>query len=218
MRFRTVIFDCDSTLSAIEGIDELAGPHRAEVARLTARAMAGEVSLETVYGSRLDLLQPTRAQVVALGRQYIECLVPGAHETVAALRRDGVVVQVMSGGLLPPVLDLARHLGIPDDRVAAVPIWFDEDGRYAGFDAACPLAHTGGKRRWIEAHRDRLPRPILMVGDGATDLETRPVVDCFAAFTGVVRRPPVADAADVELAGPSLLDVLTFAHAAPELP
>lgn len=216
MRFRTVIFDCDSTLSAIEGIDELAGPHRAEVARLTERAMAGEISLEAIYGSRLDLLRPTRAELAALGRQYIERMVPGAPETVAALQRDGVVVQVMSGGLLPPVLDLARHLGIPDDRVAAVPIWFDAADRYAGFDADCPFTQSGGKRRWIEAHLTRLPRPILMVGDGATDLETRPVVDCFAAFTGVVRRPPVADAADVEL--PSLPDVLTLVHAAPESP
>ena len=216
MRFQTVIFDCDSTLSAIEGIDELAGPHRAEVARLTEQAMAGEISLEAVYGSRLDLLQPTRAQLATLGRQYIERMVPGARETVAALQRDGVVVQVMSGGLLPPVLDLARHLGIPDDRVAAVPVWFDADGGYAGFDSDCPFTQSGGKRRWIEAHLGRLPRPILMVGDGATDLETRPVVDCFAAFTGVVRRLPVADAADVELA--SLPDVLTLVHAAPESP
>ena len=44
-----------------------------------------------------------------------------------------------------------------------------------------------------------LPRPVLAVGDGATDLAMRPAVDRFAAFTGFVRRKPVVDAADVEI-------------------
>jgi len=210
MRYRTVIFDCDSTLSALEGIDELAGPHRAEVARLTELAMAGEIALEEIYGRRLAFLRPTRAQVEALGRRYIEAVVPDAAETVGALQRAGVVVQVVSGGLLLPVLTLARHLGIPDTRVAAVPIWFDAAGEYAGFDVTSPFAQSGGKRRWIESNLHRLPRPILLVGDGATDLETRPVVDTFAAFTGVARRAPVVAEAEVELRGPSLLDVLRF--------
>lgn len=218
MRFRTVIFDCDSTLAAIEGIDELAGPHKVEVARLTELAMTGAIALQEVYGSRLALLRPTRAQVEALGARYIAATVPGAREAVAGLQAAGVVVQVVSGGLLPPVLMLARHLGIPDDRVAAVPIRFDALGAYAGFGTDSPFAQSGGKRRWIEANLTRLPRPILLVGDGATDLEARPVVDTFAAFTGVVRRPQVADAADVEFPGPSLLDVLSFVQSPPDQP
>ena len=42
-----------------------------------------------------------------------------------------------------------------------------------------------------------LPRRILAVGDGATDLAIRPAVDAFAAFTGFVRRAPVVASADV---------------------
>ena len=38
--FRTVIFDCDSTLSTIEGIEELAVGHRAEVERLKEEVRA----------------------------------------------------------------------------------------------------------------------------------------------------------------------------------
>ena len=40
-KFRTVLFDCDSTLSAIEGIDELAVHCRDEVEQLTDAAMRG---------------------------------------------------------------------------------------------------------------------------------------------------------------------------------
>ena len=87
-RFRTVIFDCDSTLSAIEGIDELAVHCRENVAQLTDAAMRGVIPLEEVYGRRLDLVRPTRAAIVALGLQYVARLVPDARETVASCPED----------------------------------------------------------------------------------------------------------------------------------
>ena len=76
--YRTVVFDCDSTLSTIEGIDELAGPLRDELRALTDRAMAGEVSLEEVFGLRLERVRPTAEAVEYIGRRYVETLVPGA--------------------------------------------------------------------------------------------------------------------------------------------
>ena len=81
-RYRCVIFDCDSTLSTIEGIEVLAAAHREEVAALTDAAMRGEIPLEQVYGRRLDLVRPTRDAVAALGRRYVETLVPDAAEVV----------------------------------------------------------------------------------------------------------------------------------------
>lgn len=208
VRFQTVIFDCDSTLSAIEGIEELAREHRQEVAELTDLAMRGLLPLEEVYGRRLELLRPSRAEVERIGTLYIERLVPGAAEAIGALAGAGVTVQVLSGGLVPAVAAVAAHLGIGPGRVAAVGIQFTPEGAYAGFERESPLARSGGKRTWVEGNLARLPRPILLIGDGATDLEARPAVDCFAAFTGVVRREEIARAADVVLEGPSLTGVL----------
>lgn len=208
--FRTVIFDCDSTLSAIEGIEELAVAHREEIARLTDLAMQGTVPLEEVYGRRLDLIRPSRAEVERIGALYIAHLVPGARETIRELQARGVVVQVLSGGVLPAVRVVAAALGIPAARVAAVDLHFDATGAYRDFDRASPLARAGGKRHWVEQEGHALPRPRLLVGDGATDLEARPAVDCFAAFTGVVHREPVVRGADVTLPGPSLTDVLAI--------
>jgi phosphoserine phosphatase len=207
-RFRTVIFDCDSTLSRIEGIEELARDHRAEVTELTGLAMAGAMPLEQVYGRRLELVRPSRVDLERVGALYVTEVVSGAAEVVRALHSAGVVVQVLSGGLTLPVVMLARHLGIPDDRVAAVDVRFDVEGRYAGFDAESPLARSGGKRLWLERHAARLPSARLLVGDGATDLEARPAVDCFAAFAGVVHRPEVVRLADVVIRGSSLDPVL----------
>ena len=154
-RYRTVVFDCDSTLSAIEGIDELAVDCRADVARLTDAAMRGEIPLEEVYGRRLRLVQPTRSAMEALAREYVARLVPDASETIAALRRAGVDVRILSGGLRPAVLAVAMAVGVPATHVAAVDISFGADGSYVDFDDASPLAVSGGKRIAIERLRCR---------------------------------------------------------------
>jgi phosphoserine phosphatase len=205
-KFRTVLLDCDSTLSAIEGIDELAVNCREDVAKLTDLAMRGQIPLEEVYGRRLQLVRPTRAALEALGRLYVERMVPDARETIAALQAGGVDVRIISGGLLPAVLAVAAELGIPRDHVAAVDIELASDGSYAGFDDKSPLAATGGKRVAIE--RWHVLRPAMMVGDGSTDLEARPVVDMFVAFAGVVERPVVVNSADAVIRANSLAPLL----------
>ncbi|NIQ57067.1 MAG: haloacid dehalogenase, partial [Gammaproteobacteria bacterium] len=92
---------------------------------------------------------------------------------------------------------LAAELGIAPEHVGAVDVRFDGGGAYTGFDAASPLARADGKpemvRRWLPG----LPRPVMLVGDGATDLEAAPVVDLFVAFAGVADRPGVTAEADV---------------------
>lgn len=189
--YRTVVFDCDSTLSTIEGIDELAQGLGPELAALTAKAMSGELPLEAVFAARLDRVRPSRAGLEALGRRYVETLVPGAREMVAALRAAGVEVRILSGGLAAAVRPLGRELGLAASHVHAVEIELGPNGDYAGFDAAQPLATAGGKPRLLETLA--IERPAALVGDGATDLEALEAgaVDRFIAYGGVVRRPAV---------------------------
>jgi len=121
----------------------------------------------------------------------------------------GKTVRIVSGGLRPPVEEVARVLGLSADAVAAVGIGFDGDGGYAGFERASPLARSGGKAAVIRAWA--LPRPALLVGDGATDLEAKPEVDAFAAYMGVTFRLAIAAAADYVLRAESLAPVLSLA-------
>jgi phosphoserine phosphatase len=173
--------------------------------------MRGDLALEEVYGRRLELVRPTRERMEALGRQYVERLVPDAREVVGALLAEGVDVRIVSGGLLPAVRAVGRELGLEDGAIAAVDLCFDEAGGYAGFDDECPLAYSGGKReqllRWLPA----LPAPVMMVGDGVTDLEARPPADLFVAYAGVVARPAVIAEADVVVRSRSLAPILTLA-------
>lgn len=210
-RVDAVIFDCDSTLSAIEGIDELALREGVDVTVLTASAMLGELRLEQVYAQRLALVKPSRSSVAALGEQYIERAVPDAHAVVAALQAEGIKVRIMSGGLRPAVERLATQLGIASRDVAAVDIKFTHDGAYDGFDEASPLARAGGKRELLEVWRRELAGAIMFVGDGATDLETNDVADVFVAYAGVVERPAVVAGADIVVRSASLAPVFTLA-------
>lgn len=212
-RVQTVVFDCDSTLSALEGIDELAQEHREEIAQLTDAAMRGELALEQVYGRRLELVRPTLAQVQALGQRYIELLVPDAREVVRALRDERIQVRIMSGGLRPAVLALGERLGLEERHVAAVDLHFDGGGAYAGFDTSSPLARAGGKRELLRIWRREVPAPVMMVGDGATDLEARDVADVFVAYAGVAARAPVIAAADVAVHSASLAPIFVLALA-----
>ena len=209
--FSTVIFDCDSTLSAIEGIEEISAEHREAIAEMTEAAMRGEVPLEEVYGRRLALVRPSLETIEALGARYIAALVPGARETVAGLREAGVDVRILSGGLRPPVVAVARALGIDAERVTAVDIYFDERGDYAGFDDASPLTRSAGKAEIVRGWGASLRRPAMLVGDGATDLAAAQELEMFVAFAGVVERPAVVKAADAVVRERSLAPILALA-------
>ena len=201
-RYRTVILDVDSTLSRTEGIDWLAALRgntlTREIEAVTNRAMRGEIRLEDVYASRLEAIRPTRAEIEALGQEYVRTAMPGAHAAVSALRGAGVHVIIVSGGIRQAVLVLGRWLAVADDDVHAVGLGFTQSGDYGGFDAESPLARSGGKP--VLLRRLDVLRPVLAVGDGITDAELRtvnpPAVDALVAFTGVVARAPVVAAAD----------------------
>ena len=201
-RYNTVILDVDSTLCGLEGIDWLAAQRGAgaalEVARLTQRAMDGELTLDAVYGTRLAMIRPAAPEIASLALAYRRALAPGAAAAVARLVRHGVRVLLVSGGIREAILPIAAGLRLPPADVHAVSLRFDAGGAYAGFDAASPLATQDGKLLVVQSLA--LPRPTLAVGDGATDLAIRPAVDAFAALTGFVRRRAVAAAADFEVA------------------
>ena len=208
-RFRFVFFDVDSTLVTIEGIDELAKGNP-EITRLTEAAMSGEIPVEEVYARRLDIIRPTRDDVAALGARYTASLVSGAGATVAELLQAGVDVHLVTAGIAQAIAPLAAKLNIPPRAVHAVPLEFDAEGRYAGFDRRSLLVRSGGKELAVRAVLARSKGRAAFVGDGVTDLETRPVVDLFVGFGGVHVRARVKENAEVFVTDPDLRAVLPY--------
>jgi len=209
MNFNIICFDCDSTLSKIEGIDELAGRVGLgeEMSRLTDAAMNGEVLLEAVYEQRLSLIRPDLDSINWLADLYIEQIVDGVQEVFETLAASNKELHIISGGIRQAILPLAKCLGLPEAQVHAVDIYFNEDGSYRDYNRDSPLARSGGKAeicRWLLKTQDSL----VMIGDGKTDMEAKQAGAVVIGFGGVVDRAVVHEQADFYSAEPSLVSIL----------
>jgi phosphoserine phosphatase len=196
---KLIVFDCDSTLSAIEGIDELArvnGPDTfQEIEALTNAAMNGEVPIDDIFAQRLDIIKPSLDTCKKVGQLYIEHIEPTALATLGQLRSDGWEIVIVSGGFTQVIEPLAALLGVK--RIEAVPLKFCEDGSYAGYDTSAPPTRNGGKPQIIEQLKAELsPEHIVMVGDGISDLEAQSVADTFIGFGRYAAREKVKAEAD----------------------
>ena len=208
MSFDVICFDCDSTLSKIEGIDELARRvgMGEEMSKLTDLAMNGIVPLEAVYERRLSLIRPDQYSINWLADFYIAEIVEGVKDVFAALLAQDKTVHIISGGLRQAILPLADHLGLPESHVHAVDIYFNEDGSYLNYDLNSPLARTGGKAVVVGTLKGQ--GSLVMVGDGKTDMEAKEAGAYVLGFGGVVDRAIVRELADFYTTEPTLLSVL----------
>ena len=222
--YRHVIFDCDSTLTGIEGIDELAShpDTRQRVADLTRSAMDGNVNLETVYGERLEILHPTRGAVRALRSRYRKHVVKDAAALIQALQVLGHEVYIVSGGLFDPVREFGLHLGVAPEHIRAVKVeydtfsgsWWQGQGpwreEYLALQRSV-LTESDGKARIIRELLQNQTGRSLLVGDGVSDLLASREVDLFAGFGGVICRDRVASESKVFIQSQSIAPVLLLA-------
>ncbi len=229
--FDLIFFDCDSTLSAIEGVDELARlkGKEARVGLLTQKAMDGQLDLGDVYGKRLKAIRPTRGQLATIEQMYMDQIVPDAREVIKALQFLGREVFIISGGLAAPVRGFGEKLGVPTDNIRAVELEFNELSgdwwkyyhpgaqaaqSYLDFDQG-PLTVSAGKPDIIQELAGKKWGRRMMIGDGASDLKTKNYVDLFVGFGGVVRREKVEKDSDIFVYINDLAPILTLA-AGPE--
>ena len=222
-----IFFDCDSTLSTIEGIDELAKLKGKEerVGLLTNKAMDGELDLSEVYGKRLKAIRPTRAQLKAIEERYWETIVEDAQEVIASLQFIGKHVFIISGGLIDAVKGFGRRLGVDPAQIRAVELEYNElsgewwryhepsaqqSKTYLDYNEG-PLTVSSGKPRIINELAGDLPGRRMMIGDGSSDLATQPVVDLFVGYGGVVARDKVKAESEVFVQSLSLAVILPLA-------
>lgn len=210
MKKMGIVFDCDSTLSTIEGIDELgrlAGVQK-EIEYLTNQAMDGLVPLEQVYEKRLQIIRPNESQIIEIAQLYLQTIVPDVLKTVGALQKKNIQLAIVSGGLFPAIEPLARALNIAD--LYAVPMNFDSAGNYLSIEPH-PLTTAKGKAQIVGEWRQKYDlNQVIMIGDGMSDAEAVSAsgADLFVAFTGVIAREKVVARADKVLADYSDLEAL----------
>ncbi|VDP03748.1 unnamed protein product [Heligmosomoides polygyrus] len=197
-----VAFDVDSTVCQDEAIDELAeflGVGEA-VANVTRQAMNGNARFRDALRARLDVMRPTYDQLEQYANETKPKLTPGIRELVSALHKRGTDVFLVSGGFRRLIYPVADILGISRKRIYANEILFDTHKNYAGFDENEPTSDSGSKDVGKPAVMGMLKKQgyknLVMVGDGATDLEAAPPADAFVGFGGNQIREAVRSRSD----------------------
>src|SRR5690606_19825656 len=131
-------------------------------------------------------------------------------------------------GLAEPVRGLGRRLGVPPENIRAVELEYNElsgdwwryyepgarhKQTYLDYGEG-PLTVSSGKPSIVQELADGKYGRRMMIGDGASDLATREIVDLFVGFGGVVARQKVRDEADVFVSSNSLAATLPLAAGA----
>lgn len=179
---RLVAFDMDSTLIQAEVIDELAliKGVGAEVAAITARAMAGELDFKESFRRRVKLLAGLPADALNEVSERVP-LTDGAHRLIRALRHFGYRTAVISGGFTVVGERLKRELSIDYVYANALEI---ENGIVTG-EVAGEIVDAERKasllRQICQAEGIVLAQTIA-IGDGANDLPMLSVAGLGVAF------------------------------------
>lgn len=189
-----IIFDCDSTLSSIEGIDFLAKNNGVgeAVRSLTSEAMGHSGLNPALYQQRLDLVFPRREQVYALGHQYFAHRIPDINSVITLFKRLNKSIYLVSAGVNPAVKMFGELLNIPRENVYAVNLRFDQQGNFLDFERSSPLVNNDGKREIVRQLKSK-HQDILHIGDGLNDVVTLDLVTRFIGYGGVAYRKNIAD-------------------------
>lgn len=204
-----IIFDCDGTLSSIEGVDELAKINGAgeAVAALTAEAMGKTGINLALYQERLHLVHPTQNQVENLGQVYFDHQTSDAAKMIQILKRLNKAVYIVSAGLYPAVAVFGDLLGIDRKSIFAVDIQFDGQGQYLDFDRQSPMTHRDGKKEVVRQIK-LLHKELGYSGDGLNDLATQDSVTRFVGYGGAYYRQNIADLCQFYVCTPSMAALL----------
>ncbi|TAN59210.1 MAG: phosphoserine phosphatase SerB [Magnetospirillum sp.] len=195
-RKRLLVADMDSTMVTGETLDELAdfAGIKDHIARITARAMNGEIGFEAALRERVGLLKGLAAECLGQTWERI-AFTPGAFTLVRTMKRYGATAVLVSGGFkffTSKVRDacgfdrdIANELIVEDDRLT---------GRVGdtiiGREAKLATLNAASAELGIT------PALAVAVGDGANDLDMLRAAGLGVAFHA---KPVVAAEARVRV-------------------
>lgn len=200
------VIDFDSTVTQVEGLDELAAialkgqADGAEIVKkikaLTDAGMSGEISFSEALKSRIELLKANKSHIEIL-IDFLKTKISDSFlRNKSFLKEYNADIYIVSSGFKEFILPITQSLGLKDENVYANTFTFDEEGNITGVDQSNVLAQTGGKIKLMESLK--FEGHVSVIGDGYTDFEIKKAgfADRFYAFTENVERPKVVAEAD----------------------
>jgi phosphoserine phosphatase len=202
-----VVFDVDSTLIDQEAIELLAehSGTREQVAKITERAMAGEIDFSQSLIERVALLAGVRESTL---EAISNNLTPtkGAKELIQYIQASGGQVAAVSGGFIQLLGPLKSALNLDFVRANTLEIDSGElTGRVSG-----PIVDAQAKADTLVELAAELGVPLsntVAIGDGANDLKMMEIAGLSIAFCA---KPIVNRAADVAISTRDLAQVISL--------
>jgi phosphoserine phosphatase len=205
MKYKGILFDVDSTLTETEGIDLLAqsSPYAVEVARITERAMQGELDFEAALRERVSLLKGLNVDAIerAIENTVVSHL---ALETILKLKEFGLKIGIVSGGFRE-IIDRIFH-NWPFDLVVAHQLSIAH-GKLTG-QIQGELVDREKKNETLELFATQIGCSVdemIAVGDGSNDISMVQRAGLGIAYRA---KPSLCAVADVEI--DSLDEILGF--------
>ena len=194
---RLLVADMDSTIIGQECIDELADyvGLKEKVARITERAMQGELDFPGALRERVRLLAGLDERALRRCLNERVEVTAGAETLVQTMRAGGSSCLLVSGGFLSFAEPIASAVGF--DRVRANRLVFT-GGKLSG-EVGDPIVDAMAKRDALIEVRDQLNlsrADVLAVGDGANDKLMIEEAGLGIAFRA---KPALVEVADAEL-------------------
>ena len=200
--YRLIAFDMDSTLIAIETVDELAAAagRGAEVAEITGAAMRGELpDYKESLRLRVALLRGLPVGAVDAVYDHRLRLNAGVPELIAACKAAGLRCILATAGFTCFTDRLRERLGLDDARANVLEV---QDGLVTGRLLPQPgsdIVDGAEKRRMLLdtcAAMGIAPAQAIAMGDGANDL---PMLDAAGLGVAFHAKPVVRARADVAI-------------------
>jgi len=194
---RLFVADMDSTIIGQECIDELAdyAGLKDKVARITERAMQGELDFPGALRERVRLLAGLDEAALRSCLNERVHFTGGAETLVQTMRAGGASCMLVSGGFLSFAEPIARAAGF--DRVRANRLVF-AGGKLSG-EVGDPIVDALAKRDALVEAREQLglkAEDVLAIGDGANDKMMVEEAGLGVAFRA---KPALVEVADAEL-------------------
>ncbi len=204
-----ISFDCDGTLSNIEGIDEIAKLNncKKEVAELTYKAMSLTGLSKKLYKQRLDLVKPTKSQTETLADIYLDNVTLDCKQTIAILKRMNKDIYIISAGNNPSVSLFGEKLTIAKENCFAIDLFFNDDGSFRNYDSSSPLCESTGKIGILNKIKQK-HNTVLHIGDGLNDTPAVDTVTRFVGYGGHCFRKNIAELSPFYLSCESLAALL----------
>ena len=201
------VFDFDSTLVKVESLDELliAGLKEhgkteviPEIEKITNMGMNGEINLQESIQRRLALAELKQADIENFQEEIIKQITPGIEEIIEWLQSQNHDIYIISGGLLDCILPVAEKLNIPAEYCLANTYTCDTNGFVEKVDEENPLVRSNGKCQIINRLKKEQDCPVIIVGDGVSDLIPwqNKMADYFLGFGVNVHRPKIEEQAE----------------------